>query len=233
MTAGVDVMVVTANLRRVLPQDRGRLAWPSRRARLVRLIRLHNPDVLLAQECDEAMFGYVADHTDMAVVKPTAGNRCVFYRKSMTLLGTRATDLGERDFAAAALLSMAGVPAWYVSTHLDPYKDALRARQLKALGAFVVDLARTAPVVVGADFSTEGRLDVATTIDVRSRVARVGHAGLASRHTWLRKRRKAAWVDRILITAGITPRWVQLVLTDDQESDHHWPAAGLTIKARP
>lgn len=231
MTA-VDVMVMTANLRRVLPQDRGRLAWPARRARMVRLIRLHNPDVLLAQECDEAMFGYIAEHTDMAVSKPTAGNRCVFYRRSMVLDHVASTDLGERDFAVAARLSMAGVPAWYVSTHLDPYKDALRARQLAALARFVAGLDRTAPVVVGADFSTEGTVRVAGMVDARTRVARVGHGTLASRHTWLRKRRKARWVDRVLIGAGVTSRWVQLVLTDDQESDHHWPAAGLTIGTR-
>lgn len=225
-------MVVTANMRRVLPEDKGRLAWPLRKVRLVQLLRRHNPDVVMAQECDETMFEYVGEKLGMVAVKPTVGNRVVFHRPALRPLGVRSTDLGGRSFAVAVLLSLppAGPEAWFVTVHLNPYDAQLRARQTKALQTWLGTLQQVCPnVVIGGDFATEGTLGL-TPKDVRRMVPTVGFGSLASRHTWTRKRRKAAWVDRILVSGAIRARFCTLILTDAQESDHHFPAAGLVVE---
>lgn len=227
MTA--QVMVVAANMRRITSEDKGRLRWSSRRARLVRLLRLHNPDVVLATECDETMTPYIAEHAGLVAVKPTRGNRVVFCRPSLAPASVESIDLGGACYAVAVGIEKPAV--WFVTVHLEPdtANASLHDRQLTKLRVWLDTLTPAAPVVVGGDWATEGSVTLPGYIDVRKLVPVVGDRTLASRHTWHRKRRRSPWVDRILVSNGVKARFVQLILTDDQESDHHWPAAGLTI----
>lgn len=226
-----DLLVMVTNLR-VSTADTGVFAWllGGRRRRAVRLLRRHNPDVILAQECDETQTPYVARKLGMAVVKPTAGNRPVFYRQEvLRLVSSKWADVGGRSYCHAALLDAQGARAWYVSLHLST--DATERRsQLIRLQAWLADLAQVCPnVVVGGDFN-QSPVSLPGHMDVRGMVPAVGNREANSLHGWREQRWDGRWIDWLFLRGTITARFADLLLTSDlDESDHNWIVAGLTV----
>ena len=225
-----DLTVMTANFRLPLARDRGRLSWLLRRRRVVHRLRRHNPDVILCQELDEDGTRYVATKLGMSVYKPTAGNRPVLYRPDvLTLVRGQHTDLGDRCYSHAALLSgRDGAAAWYVSVHLEARDAALRGRQMRALGAWLPTL--PGPAVVGGDFNQRA-VSLPGFGDVRAIAPSIANADADSAHGWDAQAFRGRWIDQIHVR-DVAVRWVRLELTSAaDESDHSWPSAGITTGA--
>ncbi len=230
--SSADITVMVANLR-VSTADTGIYSWllGGRRQRVVKLLRRHNPVVILAQECDEIMTPYVSKKLGMEVVKTTAGNRPVFYRdETMRLVDKADTDVGGRSFCHAALLeSTSGARAWYVSLHLST-DSTERGGQIIKLLAWLSELAIVCPeIVVGGDFN-QSPVTLNGYADIRTMVPVVGNREANSLHGWREQRWDGRWIDWLFIRGRISGRFADLLLTSDlDESDHNWIYAGITV----